>query len=180
LDNLEDLPAVEGERIPRFVAPDAVDYTLMQALGWRPATWTDGFELDDFERLAEVAEKEGVRLEGGTVDAKRVDDAELSELRRHRAYWRKTKRAQGLSRIPAYVFLFLALARGFSLDSLAEFLVLAADERDIKHETRFFVVDSETRIHNVTAPSTRDTKRFYRSEPAPAVPEGIQAITTTR
>jgi len=182
LDNLEDLPAVEGERIPSFIGPDAVDYTLMQGLGWRPATWTDGFELDDFERLAEVAEREGVRLEGGTVDAKRVDDAELSELRRHRAYWRKTKRVQGSSRnrIPAYVFLFLALAQGSSLNSLAEFLVLTADERDIKDETRFFVVDSETRIHSVTAPSTRDMKRFYRAAPAPAVPEGIQAIITTR
>ncbi|GAA5822365.1 hypothetical protein JCM5353_001585 [Sporobolomyces roseus] len=113
LDNLEDSPAKEGARIPREVPPRDVDYPLLEALGWRYGSWTDEFELDHFDELVKVAEREGIRLEGGTVDARRVEDCAESEVRRHRAYWRNSRREQGprSNRTVRCVFVLLALAQ---------------------------------------------------------------------
>jgi len=113
LDNLEDSPAKEGARIPRGVPPRDVDYPLLEALGWRYGSWTDEFELDHFDELVKVAEREGIRLEGGTVDARRVEDCAESEVRRHRAYWRNSRREQGprSNRTVRCVIVLLALTQ---------------------------------------------------------------------
>ncbi|GAA5824355.1 hypothetical protein JCM5353_007039 [Sporobolomyces roseus] len=113
LDTLEDLPAKEGARIPGGVPPRDVDYPLLEALGWRYGSWTDEFELDHFDELVKVAEREGIRLEGGTVDARRVEDCAEREVTRHRAYWRSSRREQGSrsNRTVRCVFVLLALAQ---------------------------------------------------------------------